>query len=104
MGINALDQVIQAEEQADRHLAAATQEAKRIRAEAEQSGRQLLLTAEAEAEEAVEQMMAHAAQEAAEISRDVASRSALQYHEIRQAVREKIPAAAGWVMERIVDD
>lgn len=104
MAIEALNSVFSAEEQADLKLAAAAQEVRKILAESEMQGKQMILNAEAEAEETVEAMHHEAELKAAESARTVAARTLTECQALRTAAMSKMQQAVGLVVGRIVND
>lgn len=104
MSFEILKTIITAEDQADMKLNMAAVEAKKILAEAEAEGRQLILTAEAEAESAVEIMMSEAELKITVAIRDISIRTSEESSHLQKTAQSRIPQAVNRVVERIVSD
>lgn len=103
MSLEAVKQVTQAEEQGRVQKVQATQDAKRLIAEAEKAGRQAVLDARAKAEAEVREMMAAAEQSASVDVAEVAAKAAADAQQLRTQAEGRLEEAASLIVRKVVD-
>ena len=101
MSLEAIQEVTQAEQTAREKKAQAADEAKRIVAEAERAGRQLVADARIKAEETVKTMLAEAEARAGERSAQTLADNAAQCEALKKAARGRLDKAAGLIVGRV---
>ena len=101
MSLEAIRKVTQAEQAARDKKAQAADEAKRIVAEAERAGRQLVADARAQAEETVKTLLAEAEARAGERSAKTLADNAAQCETLKKAARGRLDRAAGLIVGRV---
>ena len=101
MSLEAIQEVTQAEQAAREQKARAADEAKRIVAEAERAGRQLVADARAQAEETVKTMLAEAEARAGDRSARTLAGNAAQCEALKKAARSRLDQAAGRIVGRV---
>ena len=101
MSLEAIQKVTQAEQAARDKKAQAADEAKRIVAEAERAGRQLVADARAQAEETVKALLAEAEARAGERSAKTLADNAAQCEALKKAARGRLDQAAGLIVGRV---
>ena len=101
MSLDAIQEVTQAEQSAREKKAQAADEAKRIVAEAERAGRQLVADARALDEETVKTMLADAEARAGERSTQTLADNAAQCEALKKAARGRLDQAAGLIVGRV---
>ena len=102
MSLEAIQTITGAEQAVREQKARAADEAKRIVAEAERAGRQLVADARAQAEETVPaSWAAAAAARAGEHSAQTLGDSAAQCESLKQAARGRLEQAAGLIVGRV---
>ena len=101
MSLEAIQAVTQAEQAAREKKTQAADEAKRIVAEAERAGRQLVADARAKAEDEVKTMLAEAEARAGEKSARTLADNAAQCEALKKAARGRLDRAAGLIVGRV---
>ena len=101
MSLEAIQKVTAAEQSAREEKARAADEAKRIIAEAERAGRQLVADARAQAEEAAKAMLAEAETRAAARTEQALADNAAQCEALKQTARGRLDRAAGLIVGRV---
>lgn len=101
MSLEAIQKVTQTEQAVREQKARAADEAKRIVAEAERAGRQLVADARAQAEEVVKTMLAEAEAKAGERSAQTLADNAAQCEALKQAARGRLDQAAALIVGRV---
>ena len=101
MSLEAIQEVTQAEQAAREKKAQAADEAKRIVAEAERAGRQLVADARAQAEETVKTLLAEAEARAGERSAQTLAGNAAQCEALKKTARSRLDQAAGLIVGRV---
>ena len=101
MSLEAIQKVTQAEQAARDQKLRAADEAKRIVAEAERAGKQLVADARAQAEDAVKTMLAEAEARAGERSARTLADNAAQCEALKQTARGRLDRAAGLIVGRV---
>lgn len=101
MSLEAIQKVTQAEQAVREDKARAADEAKRIVAEAERAGRQLVADARSQAEEQVKTMLAEAEARAGEKSAQTLADNAAQCEALKQTARSRLDQAAGLIVGRV---
>ena len=101
MSLEAIQKVTQAEQAARDQKLRAADEAKRIVAEAERAGKQLVADARAQAEDAVKTMLAEAEARAGERSAQTLADNAAQCEALKQTARGRLDRAAGLIVGRV---
>lgn len=103
MSLEAVKQVTLTEEQGRAQKAEAVQEAKRLVAEAEKAGRQLLLDAETKAAAEVKAMLAQAEQVASDDTAKVEAKAAADAKQLRSKAEGRLEEAASLIVRKVVD-
>ena len=101
MSLEAIQKVTEAEQVARERRAEAAEEAKRIVADAERAGRQLVQDQRARAEEAAKAMLADAEVEAEKKAEQTLADNAAQCEALKQAARKRLDKAAGLIVGRV---
>ena len=101
MSLEAIQAVTRAEQAVRDKKAQAADEAKRIVAEAERAGRQLVADARARAEETVKTLLAEAEARAGEQSAKTLAGSAAQCEALKKDARGRLDRAAGLIVGRV---
>lgn len=101
MSLEAIQTITDAEQAVREQKARAADEAKRIVAEAERAGRQLVADARTQAEETVKELLAEAEARAGEKSAQTLGDSAAQCEALKQAARSRLDQAAGLIVGRV---
>ena len=101
MSLEAIPKITQTEQAAREQKAHAADEAKRIVAEAERAGRQLVADARAQAEETVKTLLAEAEARAGEQSARTLADNAGQCEALKKTARSRLDRAAGLIVGRV---
>ena len=101
MSLEAIQKVTQAEQTAREQKAHAADEAKRIVAEAERAGKQLIADARAQAEEQVKAMLAEAEARAGKQTEQALADNAAQCEALKQSARGRLDRAADLIVGRV---
>jgi V/A-type H+-transporting ATPase subunit G/H len=101
MSLEAIQQVTAAEQAAREQKALALDEAKRIVAEAERAGKQLVADARAQAEEQVKALLAEAEARAGKRTEQALADSTAQCEALKQTARGRLDRAAGLIVGRV---
>ncbi len=101
MSLEAIQQVTAAEQAAREQKAHALDEAKRIVAEAERAGKQLVADARAQAEEQVKALLAEAEARAGKRTEQALADSTAQCEALKQTARGRLDRAAGLIVGRV---
>ena len=101
MSLEAIQAVTQAEQAAREQKAQAADEAKRIVAEAERAGRQLVADSRSQAEETVKTLLAEAEARAGERSAKALADNAAQCEALKNAARGRLDRAADLIVGRV---
>lgn len=103
MSLEAVKQVTMTEEQARAQKAEAVQEAKRLVAEAEKVGRQILLDAQTKAAAEVKALIAQAEQAASDDAAKVEAQAAADAQQLRSKAEGRLEEAASLIVRKVVD-
>lgn len=101
MSFEAIKKVTDAEEAVRERKADAAAEAKRITAEADRAGRQLVAEARAKAEEQVKAMLAEAEARAEVKAGEARTENAAACDALKQSARDRLDRAADLIVERV---
>ena len=103
MPLEAMQRIIEAENDADKAVSRAQQEAQDVIREAERQGREGVAATIARANSDIAQLKRAAAQNAADQAKDLASRTANRQATLRARAERRLDDAARLIVERIVD-
>lgn len=101
MSFEAIQKVTQAEQSAQERKAAAADEAKRIVAEAERAGKQLVADERARAEARARELLAQAEKRAGERSAKTMADNAARCEELKKAAMTRLDRAADLIVGRV---